>query len=55
MPIVLVDREFWKPMYAWLSKTLIATGKISPSDVELFRILDEPQEVVNHIKEKLWI
>jgi uncharacterized protein (TIGR00730 family) len=55
VPIILVDRDFWKPLYSWLNKTLVATEKISPSDVELFKILDDPQDVVNHIKEKLWI
>lgn len=55
VPIILVDRDFWKPLYSWLNKTLVATEKIAPSDVELFKILDDPQDVVNHIKEKLWI
>lgn len=55
VPIVLVDRNFWKPLYNWFVKSLIPLNKISPSDVELFKILDEPEEIVNYIKEKLWI
>ncbi len=55
VPIVLVDRNFWKPLYNWFVKSLIPQNKISPSDVELFKILDEPEEIVNYIKEKLWI
>jgi len=55
VPIVLVDRQFWKPLYNWLTKTLIPTGKISEQDLQIFAILDEPEEIVNYIKEKLWI
>ncbi|MGC8872600.1 MAG: TIGR00730 family Rossman fold protein [Caldimicrobium sp.] len=55
VPIVLVDKNFWKPLYTWFTKTLVTTGKISESDLQIFTILDEPQEIVNYIKEKLWI
>ncbi|MFN4131612.1 MAG: TIGR00730 family Rossman fold protein [Caldimicrobium sp.] len=55
VPIVLVDKTFWKPLYTWFSKTLLPTGKISLSDLEIFKVLDEPEEIVSYIKEKLWI
>jgi uncharacterized protein (TIGR00730 family) len=55
VPIVLVDKQFWKPLVSWFTKTLIPENKISPQDLEIFKILDEPEEIVNHIKEKLWI
>ncbi|MFN3568602.1 MAG: TIGR00730 family Rossman fold protein, partial [Caldimicrobium sp.] len=54
VPIILVDKTFWKPLYTWFTKTLIPTGKISPVDVEIFKILDEPNEIVAYIKERLW-
>ncbi|MDM7202669.1 MAG: TIGR00730 family Rossman fold protein [Thermodesulfobacteriaceae bacterium] len=54
VPIVLVDRNFWKPLYTWFSKTLLPTGKISATDLEIFKIVDEPQEVVDYIKDRLW-
>ncbi len=55
VPIVLVGRQFWKPLVNWFTKTLIPENKISPQDLEIFKVLDEPEEIVNHIKEKLWI
>jgi uncharacterized protein (TIGR00730 family) len=55
VPIVLVDKQFWKPLVSWFTKTLIPEDKISTQDLEIFKILDEPEEIVNHIKEKLWI
>jgi uncharacterized protein (TIGR00730 family) len=55
VPIVLVDKQFWKPLVNWFTKTLIPENKIPPQDLEIFKVLDEPEEIVNHIKEKLWI
>jgi len=55
VPIVLVDKQFWKPLVSWFTKTLIPENKISPQDLEIFKVLDEPEEIVNYIKEKLWL
>jgi len=55
VPIVLVDKQFWKPLLSWFTKTLIPENKISSSDLEIFKVLDEPEEIVNYIKEKLWL
>jgi uncharacterized protein (TIGR00730 family) len=55
VPIVLVDKQFWKPLVSWFTKTLIPENKISTQDLEIFKVIDEPEEIVNYIKEKLWI
>ncbi|MFN4196663.1 MAG: TIGR00730 family Rossman fold protein [Caldimicrobium sp.] len=55
VPVILVDKNFWKPLYTWFTKTLIPTGKISTTEVEIFKILEEPNEIVAYIKEKLWL
>ncbi len=55
VPIVLVNKMFWKPLVSWLSKTLLTEQKITPQDLEIFKILNEPEEIVAYIKEKLWI
>jgi uncharacterized protein (TIGR00730 family) len=48
-PVVLVGESFWAPMEAWLKDTLLAEGKISPTDLELFKITDHPEEVVPYL------
>ncbi|MCS7199424.1 MAG: TIGR00730 family Rossman fold protein [Caldimicrobium sp.] len=55
VPIVLVDKTFWKPLLTWFTKVLIPSNKITLHDMELFKVLDEPEEIVSFIKEKLWI
>jgi hypothetical protein len=50
-PIVLVDSEYWSGLLSWIRGTLLAQGKISAADPDLFRIADDPEEVVQIIKE----
>ena len=45
-PIVLVDSDYWSGLISWIRGTLLAEGKISAADPELFRIADDPEEVV---------
>ena len=49
MPIILVCSEFWRGMLDWLQNTLVAEGMISPEDMNLIQVIDEPGEVVKAI------
>lgn len=49
MPIVLVHRPFWEKLIEWFKESLVAAGTISPEDLDLFVILDDPDEIVEHI------
>jgi len=49
-PVILVGREYWKGLKDWMDKALLARGKISPEDINLFRIIDEPDEIVDFTK-----
>src|SRR5262249_51897649 len=50
-PILLVDGESWSGLLCWIRGTLLDQGKISAADPDLFRIADDPEEVVRIIKE----
>ncbi|QJA06995.1 TIGR00730 family Rossman fold protein [Thermosulfurimonas marina] len=52
VPVVLVGGHYWDPLVKWLRETVLAGGKISPQDLELFKVLDDPREVVAYIREK---
>ncbi len=44
-PVVLVGREYWEGLFSWLRKTMLGEGSISPEDLDLMHIVDEPDEV----------
>ena len=52
-PIVLVGSSFWSGLVDWLKGTLLQKGNIAKDDVLLFEVMDDPEEIVNFIKNKL--
>ena len=46
-PVILVGREYWQGLIDWMKKALLAGRRISPEDINLFHIIDEPAEIVN--------
>jgi predicted Rossmann-fold nucleotide-binding protein len=42
--------EYWKGLLDWLKGTMLVQGMIIPEDLELFRVMDEPEEVVDYIR-----
>lgn len=51
VPIVLVGSEYWKGLLDWIKETLMGSGNINPEDMELMRVIDEPDEIVRYINE----
>jgi uncharacterized protein (TIGR00730 family) len=49
-PVVLVNRAFWKGLLDWMRKSLCQGGMISPEDLDLIQIIDEPEEVIRAIR-----
>ena len=49
IPIILVHRPFWEGLVDWFRDQLLENGMINPEDMDLFMILDEPEEVVDAI------
>lgn len=51
-PVVLVGTEFWGGLVDWIKATLLEqAGNISPEDLNLFSVVDSPEEVVKCITE----
>jgi uncharacterized protein (TIGR00730 family) len=49
-PIILYDSAFWNGLLDWIKATLLEKYKtISPEDLNLFRLVDTPDEAVEHI------
>jgi uncharacterized protein (TIGR00730 family) len=49
MPIILVGSNFWNGMVNWFKEALLAEGTISPDDMNLIQVIDEPKSVVDAI------
>jgi uncharacterized protein (TIGR00730 family) len=49
-PLILMGSDYWRGLLDWLKKNMLQEGKISPADLDLIQVVDEPEEVVKLIK-----
>ena len=49
-PVVLVGSDFWGSLVEWMEKNMLSRGLISKDDLSIFRIMDDPEEIVAYIK-----
>ena len=52
-PVILMDPSFWEGLLDWLKKRLVKQGTISKSDLDIFRVVDSPEEAVAIIKRRV--
>lgn len=49
-PVVLVGKDFWSGLIEWMRQTMMEKeGNITAEDLGRFKIVDEPEEAVDHI------
>ncbi len=49
-PVVLFDRKYWSGLVEWLKNTVSRDGNIDATDLDIFNIVDKPEDVVKVIK-----
>ncbi len=49
IPIILVHEPFWRGLLDWFRNTLITEAMIDPHDMDLMRVVNEPDVVVEAI------
>ena len=50
-PIVLVGVDYWQGLFDWIKDKMLTEGYICEADLNLFQLVDSPEDAVNHIKE----
>ena len=48
-PVILVGRDYWKGLMDWIKNEMLSKGTISPPDLDIIEIMDDPEEVVHTI------
>ncbi len=48
-PIILVGTEFWEGLFFWVKETMLKVGNISDHDLDLIKLVDTEDEVVEII------
>lgn len=50
IPIILVNEPFWRDLVRWFKNTLVPEGMIDEQDLNLFKIVNNPDEVLKAIQ-----
>ena len=48
-PVVLVNSDYWDEMLAWVRGEMLEDGLVSPEDLELLYVTDDPAEAVDRV------
>jgi uncharacterized protein (TIGR00730 family) len=49
-PVILVEKAYWQGLLDWIKGTLLKEQHISPEDLEIIQVIDEPSEIIKYIK-----
>lgn len=49
-PVVLVGSDYWKGFLDWLKDSVLKQGAISSEDLDLLRVTDEPEEIIEIVQ-----
>ncbi len=49
-PIILVGSSYWSGLIEWMKINLLDTGKITKEDLDIFKIMDDPREIVEYVR-----
>jgi predicted Rossmann-fold nucleotide-binding protein len=52
-PVVCMGKHYWKHLGTFLRETMLEAGTISPEDMELALVTDDPDEAIDYIKSKI--
>ena len=52
-PVILIDSGYWNGLMEWFKKTLLKEKTIAEADLEIFSVVDTPEEAVAIIKRRV--
>jgi uncharacterized protein (TIGR00730 family) len=49
-PVILMGSSYWNDLIAFMRNHMIEQGMISKEDLNIFKVIDDPEEIANYIK-----
>jgi predicted Rossmann-fold nucleotide-binding protein len=50
LPVILVGTDYWSGLIDWIKKQLLEQQRISPADIEILQVMDDPEQIVKAVK-----
>lgn len=52
-PVFLMGSEYWAGLLDWIKSKLVEGGRISPEDLDIIQVVDDPAEAVKMIRRRV--
>ena len=49
LPVILVGSDYWSGLIEWIKSRLLEDKRISPEDLDILQVMDEPEEIVKTV------
>ena len=49
----MVDSDYWSGLVEWIKKRLLAEKLISPADMDILQVMDDPEEIVKTVQKTI--
>ncbi|MEC9492155.1 TIGR00730 family Rossman fold protein [Flexistipes sp.] len=49
-PLILVEKDYWSGMIKWLEDKMVGNNFIGESDLDIIKLIDDPSEILDCIK-----
>ncbi|MBW2568302.1 MAG: TIGR00730 family Rossman fold protein [Deltaproteobacteria bacterium] len=49
-PVILVGSDYWAGLVDWIKARLLEEKRISPEDLDILQVMDDPEEIVKAVK-----
>jgi len=53
LPVILVGSDYWGGLVDWIKDQLLKEKRISPEDLEILQVMDEPEAVVRYVQKMI--
>ncbi len=50
LPVILVGSEYWSGLVDWIKARMLAENRVSPEDLDILQVMDEPEEIVKYVQ-----
>jgi hypothetical protein len=54
-PLILVGSNYWAGLIDWIKSRLLEENRISPKDLDILQVVDDPEDVVRAVSRKVII
>ncbi|QTA89362.1 TIGR00730 family Rossman fold protein [Desulfonema magnum] len=55
LPVILVGSDYWSGLMEWIKSAPLAEKRISPQDMNILQVADEPDEIIRAVKKTVKI